>query len=231
MRSRKTAVSFPAARADGLLIEQIGSETVVYDTEAKQAHCLRGLASVLFTSADGKTSAEDLAAHAEKTLGEPVTYIQVQEAIAQLEACALLDTPLLIHDGMSRRDLVRRVGYAGAAATVVSPLITTLLTPATALAASSIASGCAGCGQNHDCASNHCCQDVAGKQCNQGCCVEHDNSCHACNCTSGTTGCECTVAASDLPNGCPCICGTPGCVNVPCCPSQNLLCCTPTPAC
>src|ERR671935_458869 len=98
MLSRKTAVSFPAARADGLLIEQIGSETVVYDTEAKQAHCLRGLASVLFTAADGKTSAEDLAAHAEKALGEPVTYIQVQEAIAQLEACALLDTPLLLHD-------------------------------------------------------------------------------------------------------------------------------------
>jgi hypothetical protein len=225
MRSRKTAISFPAARADDLLIEQLGSETVVYDVNAKEAHCLRGLASVVFANADGKTSAEDLAAVAGKALGEPVTYTQVQEAIAQLEACALLDTPLLVRDGINRRDLVKRAGYAGAAATVASPLITSILAPATAMAASAIASGCAGCGKNSDCVSNHCCQSVAGKQCNQGCCVNHDNSCHACGCDAQGNNCQCTVVASDIPGGCPCICGSPGCVNVPCCPSQNLLCC------
>jgi hypothetical protein len=118
----------------------------------------------------------------------------------------------------------------GAAATVASPLITTLITPATALAASSIATGCAGCGKNPDCVSNHCCQSVPGKQCRQGCCVDHDNSCHACNCDA-QNNCDCTVAAADIPGGCPCICGQPGCVNKPCCPTQNLLCCTPLPVC
>jgi hypothetical protein len=38
--------------------------------------------------------------------------------------------------------------------------------------------------------------------------------------------CQCTVLASTLTGGvCPCVCGTPGCVNVPCCPTQNLSCC------
>jgi hypothetical protein len=223
MRSRKTAITFPASRADGLLVERVGNETVVYDVEAKEAHCLKGLASVVFAEANGKTSAEDLAILAEKSLGEPVGFAQVQEAIDQLEACALLDTPLMIRDGLSRRDLVRKAGYAGAAATVASPLITSILTPATALAAdSSIPSGCSGCGKNSDCVSNHCCQGVPGKQCNQGCCVGHDNSCHFCGCVSGF--CNCTVTPSDIDQpACPCICGTPGC-SPPCCPPGKLCC-------
>jgi hypothetical protein len=230
MRSRKTAITFPAARADGLLIEHVGDETVVFDVDAKEAHCLKGLASVVFASADGKTSAEDLAAHAEKTLGTPVTYANLQEAISQLEACALLDTPLLVRDGLSRRDLVKKAGYVGAAATVASPLITSLIAPSSALAASSIATGCAGCGKNPDCVSNHCCQSNAGKDCSQGCCVGANNSCHFCNCVGNT--CQCTVTPAEAGiTVCPCICGTAGCVNVPCCPSVNLLCCTTTPAC
>ena len=230
MRSRKTAISFPAARADGLLIERVGSETVVYDVDAKEAHCLKGLASVVFASADGKTSAEDLAAAAEKALGEPVTYAQIQDAIAQLEECALLDTPLLVRDGLSRRELVQKAGYVGAAATVASPLITTLMTPASAFAASSIATGCSGCGKNKDCVSNHCCQDNAGKQCSQGCCVGANNSCHFCNCVSNVCDCTVTPADAGIPE-CPCICGTAGCVNKPCCPSLKLSCCTTVPAC
>jgi hypothetical protein len=223
MRSRKTAIAFPAARPDGLLIEQVGKETVVYDVEAKEAHCLKGLASVVFGHADGKTSAEDLAAIAEKELGEPITFANVQDAISQLEACALLDTPLLARDGLSRRQLVQKAGYIGAAATVASPLITSIMTPATALATnSSIPTGCAGCGQNKDCASNHCCQGVPGKQCNQGCCVGANNSCHFCGCVSGS--CNCTVTPSDIGTPCPCICGQPGC-SPPCCPSLALRCC------
>lgn len=230
MRSRKTAITFPAARADGLLVEKVGNDTVVYDVEAKEAHCLKGLASLVFAGADGKTSAEDLAAAAEKSLGEPVTYAQVQDAIAQLEGIALLDTPLLLKDGLSRREVVKKAGYAGAAATVLSPLITTLMTPTAAFAASSIATGCSGCGKNPDCVSNHCCQNNAGKQCSQGCCVGANNSCHFCNCSGNTCQCTVTPAEAGIDN-CPCICGTPGCVNVPCCPSLERLCCTTTPAC
>jgi hypothetical protein len=230
MRSRKTAISFPAPRADGLLVEQVGSETVVFDVETKEAHCLKGLASVVFALADGMTSAEDLATAAGEKLGAPVNYTQIQEAISQLEDCGLLDTPLLVRDGLSRRDLVKKAGYTGAALTAASPLITSILAPATALATNStIPLGCSGCGKNHDCQpppgdhDGHCCQSVAGKQCNQGCCVGHDNSCHVCNCVG--TNCNCTVTPTELgvPQ-CPCICGTPGCAP-PCCP-PNRLCCS-----
>jgi hypothetical protein len=230
MRSRKTAISFPVARTEGLLVETIGDEAVVYDLQSKEAHCLKALASVVFTHADGKTSKDDLAVLAEERLGGTVTPANIDEAVAQLDACALLQVPLVIHDGMSRRALVRKAGYAGATAAFAVPLITSIAAPTAAMAASSIATGCSGCGKNSDCVSNHCCQSNAGKQCSQGCCVGANNSCHFCNCTGST--CQCTVTPADagIPQ-CPCICGTPGCVGVPCCPSLNTLCCTTVPAC
>jgi hypothetical protein len=233
MRSRKTSITFPAARAEGLLVERVGDETVVYDVESKEAHCLKALASVVFEHADGKTSAEDIAAVAGQRLGEPVGFAEIQDAIAQLEDCALLDTPLRIRDGLSRRDLVRNVGYAGAAATVAGPLITSIISPSAAYAGlSKIAAGCSGCSANQDCApapdqsvhaAGHCCQGNSGKSCNQGCCVGANNSCHACNCTTATD-CHCTVVASDIGGTCPCICSDPNCTG-PCCPDLAHLCC------
>jgi hypothetical protein len=229
MRSRKIAISFPAARTDGLLVEGVGDETVIYDLQSKQAHCLKPLASFVFTHADGKTSADDLARLAGEGLGQSVGSAEIQEAIAQLEDCALLDTPLVVHDGLSRRELVRKAGYAGAGAAFAAPLISSIVAPTAAMAASGIATGCSGCTKNSDCISKHCCQSNAGKQCSQGCCVGSNNSCHFCSCVG--TNCQCTVtpAEAGIPQ-CPCICGQPGCTP-PCCPTINERCCTTTPAC
>jgi hypothetical protein len=226
MRSRKAAIKFPAARTDQLLVETIDDETVVYDLESKEAHCLKGLASFVFANADGRTSAQDLEQRAADALGAPVSAADVQDAIHQLDTCALLDTPLLVRDGLSRRDVVRKAGYVGAAA-VGGTLITSILAPTAAMAASNVVTGCIGCGKNHDCTSNHCCQDSKG--CNQGCCVEKDNSCHSCPTGCGALPnppCSCTVQLST----CPCICGTAGC-NGPCCPPATGTCCQTTPTC
>src|SRR5437879_1510583 len=106
-RSNKTLISFPVPRHEDLLVETIGDETAVYDLESKEAHCLKPLAAVVFTTADGRTSAGEIAARAGERLGEPVTESQVQEAILQLDATGLLDTPLKVHNGgFSRRQMI-----------------------------------------------------------------------------------------------------------------------------
>jgi hypothetical protein len=221
MRSRKTATTFPLARKEGLLVERIDDETVVFDLTTNQAHCLKPLASLVHEHADGETSVDVLAERATARFGRPIAPAEVLEAVELLEDNGILEGPLVIHNGgISRRDALKTAGAVAASATLLS----TILAPTAALAASGIASGCSGCGQNKDCVSNHCCQGVPGKQCNQGCCVGANNSCHFCGCVNGN--CNCTVTPSDLDQpSCPCICGTPGCVNVPCCP-QGQLCCT-----
>lgn len=222
MRSSKRAtVSRPVARSEGLHIESVGDETVVYDTESKEAHCLKPLAAAVFAYADGNHTAVEIAELAAVRLAAEIDESDVASAVDQLEQSGLLDAPLLVRDGVSRREMIRRVSWAGAIVAGSTPLITSIVAPTAAMAAAStIPTGCTGCGQNKDCASNHCCQSVSGKSCDQSCCVGMDNSCHI------SSGGVCTVVLST----CPCICGAPGC-NLPkgqCCPPPSTVCCTPT---
>lgn len=234
------AIKRPLARGDGLLVQVLDGETVVYDLESKQAHCLKALAAVVFARADGASSHAAIAELASYELGTPVSEAEVADAVTQLEHAGLLEVPLPVQhvggegDGVSRREAFRRVTVAGAAVAFATPLITSIAAPSVAMATSGIPSGCSGCGKNSDCVSNHCCQSVPGKQCNASCCVGANNSCHgascfcvgganngqACNtttCPGGSCVCaSCTVCATDI-GGCP---GT--------CPAGTVACCNPS---
>lgn len=109
----------PLARSEGLLIEDIDSEKVIYDTEHKQAHCLTPLAAVVFENCDGKTFVSDLARRASERLGETISEDHVNVALAQLEQRELLATSSV---RISRRDMIHKsaaIGAATAAATLI----------------------------------------------------------------------------------------------------------------
>ncbi|MCA1645963.1 MAG: PqqD family protein [Chloroflexi bacterium] len=221
MRSERAASSVPAARSGGLLIEHVEDETVVYDLKTKEAHCLKAIAAYVFRNADGHASIADIAARAENDLGASVSEHDVADAISQLEQIGLVVTPLIVRngndlaveddDGLSRRQMMRRIGIAGAVTVGASPLITSIVAPTAAMALSGLPTGCTGCGKNHDCLSGHCCQTVAGKSCNQSCCVGANNSCHI------TASNGCTVQIADT-----------GCATCPCaaCPTGSGPCCS-----
>src|SRR3954471_10546374 len=96
MRSRVTASAVPAARCDGLLIEPVGDETVIYDTRSKQAHCLKPLAAVVFDASDGQATVAEIARTAERRLGAAVSHADVADAVHQLERLGLLQTALVV---------------------------------------------------------------------------------------------------------------------------------------
>jgi hypothetical protein len=58
----------PTARTQGLLVEQLGDETVVYDTSNDHAHNLDAQASAIFAAADGTRTAAQIAARCNLTL-------------------------------------------------------------------------------------------------------------------------------------------------------------------
>src|SRR4051794_36138143 len=202
MRFNETARAVPAARSDGLLIEPIGDETVIYDTESKEAHCLRPLAAIVFGCCDGRATVGEIASAAHRRLGDPVSDSQVADAITQLERLGLLQTALVVRTGgglvatsgrgVSRREMLRRVGFAGAATAVGTSLVTSIVAP-NAFAASGIPAGCTGCAKNSDCLSGHCCQSTPGKSCNQTCCAGSRNSCHITGCRCSASGGACTI--------------------------------------
>ena len=193
--SSRTMISFPVVREEGLLVETVGDETVVYDLESKEAHCLKPLAAVVFTHADGRTSAEEIAELAAERLGEPITETQVRDAIAQLEASALLDTPLVVHsgNGLSRRQMLGKSAAAAAGTFAGASLITSVMAPVASATGTILPPG-ACCGPNGNCnggnprcSSNHCCQ--TGKDCNSCKCTDSDNDCSTTQCSSPAGSC------------------------------------------
>ena len=199
----------PAARSQDLLVERVGDETVVYDLESKDVHCLSPLAAKVFEACDGTTPLDEIAQALSLSTAE------VNDAVAQLDECELLDrpdSPLVLSDGGStRREAVQKVAFAGATAAFSAPLITSIVSPSAAMAASGNPTGCQ-CTMNSDCASNHCCMNAgSNEKCNDGCCAESNNG-SLCQCTvvSGMGQC----ATINLPD--PGACGSAGvCVPTP----------------
>jgi hypothetical protein len=198
---KQTAITRPVARAEGLLVESVGDETVVYDLDTKEAHCLKSLAAAVFMYADGNRTASDIAELAAYRMGTPVTEVEVNDAFAQLESRALLDAgPVVVRNGISRRDAIKRIGaVAGVAA--ATPLIATVSASAAPGASLIPTGGCCGNTRNNDtctggnplCVSGHCCQnlDATAKQCNPCKCVGDKNDCSTDQClaSNGTSGC------------------------------------------
>lgn len=152
----------PAARRAELVIQEVESETLIYDLESHKAHCLNHTAALVWKHCDGKHTAGQVARKVEAELGEKVSTEVIWLAVDQLEKRGLLEEPVGIGygaAGMSRRELTRRLGIA--AALVALPLITSINAPAAIQAVSGCGRGGAPCGG----ANPPCC---AGFNCNVG---------------------------------------------------------------
>jgi hypothetical protein len=151
----------PRARAEGLLVEQVNDEIVVFDTRTRKAHCLSPLAAVVFDHADGRTSLEGMAAVASERMDEDVSVESVERALEQLE-----DNDLLERDpGMTRRSMMGKSAAVGGAV-FAAPLITSVIAPTAASAASATCGGpppiptvlCCPCSTASDANKDECCK-------------------------------------------------------------------------
>jgi hypothetical protein len=122
-------IKLPVARDEGLLVEQVGDETVVFDADSKEAHCLSALAAVVFDSCDGRTTVDELVTIASERLGEPVDDERVLDALAQLEERDLMEPRAPSEMGHTRRTMIRKTAVAGGVV-AATPLITSILAPA-----------------------------------------------------------------------------------------------------
>jgi hypothetical protein len=150
-----------------LLVEHVGDETVVFDAESKEAHCLSALAAVVFAHCDGRTSVEEIASLASERLGEPVDAARIQDALAQLEERDLMEPRAPSKAGLSRRTMLQRTAVLGGAV-AASPLITSVIAPSSAAA---VTPGCGvfpttvlccPCGRTGVGNKQDCCQFASG---------------------------------------------------------------------
>ena len=154
----RTAQSAPRARTEQLVVKELGDETLVYDETNHEAHCLNKTAAFVWRHCDGRTSVQKITRLLTKEMNTPVSEQLVWFALSQLEKSQLLEKNFSrpSHVGqISRRELMRRLGVAAA---VALPLVTSIVAPTTAEAASGCASGGQPCGGANPpcCLGLHC---------------------------------------------------------------------------
>ena len=63
------AARLPLSRTDNLVIRELDDETLVYDMERDEAHCLNQTAALVWQQCDGKTTAAQAARILENQVG------------------------------------------------------------------------------------------------------------------------------------------------------------------
>lgn len=131
----------PRAQQSGVLTTDVGDELVVYDSREHQGHCLNRSAAVVWRHLDGETSMREMVAHLREELDPAADEDTVRLALVELDKARLLETPLETSDSVdvTRRGMLRRMGVAAAAATVLLPAISTVVAPPAYAQASGVA--------------------------------------------------------------------------------------------
>src|SRR5229473_7924976 len=161
MSLMKSTAALPRARKDGLVIKELVNETLVYDLDRDEAHCLNQTAALVWKRCDGKTTIAKMTSLLQEQLSTSVSADVVWLAIKQLQRFHLVESYVeeaVAMPSVSRRNLVLK--YAPAA--LVLPLIMSISAPTAAAASTNPACatppfpiGCA-CSNDSDCDSGNC---------------------------------------------------------------------------
>ena len=152
---RQEETLIPEARREGILVQELSGEVLVYDRERNKAHCLNSTAALVWEYCDGKTSVTGIARAIEGRINKPVDEDLIWLGVEQLSKSNLLsERPALpIHkSGLTRRELMKRIGVAAA---VALPVVTSIIAPTAAQAANCQPAG-AGCTSSAQCCSGVC---------------------------------------------------------------------------
>lgn len=146
----------PYAPLERFVIQDLPEETLVYDLESHQAHCLNRSAAVVWRRCDGKTSVEGLKRALRDETGAADAAV-VEAALADLSEAGLIENFAATGAAAdaSRRDAMKRLAFAGA---VAIPFVTTILAPRAVSAQSGAACIANGnpCSTDAECCSTCC---------------------------------------------------------------------------
>lgn len=159
----------PVARHEGLVIQEMPDEVLVFDLETNKAHCLNQTAAFVWKACDGKNSVTEITRLFGSQSGKPVAEDLIWLAIDQLSENNLLEEQIKADfKNQTRRDVIKKIGLA---AVIALPLVSSLVAPTAAWAVACTAST----------NGTPCTQGAGGVCCNGVCCQGAIDCTGACN--------------------------------------------------
>jgi hypothetical protein len=133
----------PQTRQEGLIIRELDSEILIYDSRNNKAHCLNQTAAMVWKHCDGRKTAAEISRSVSRELGSEIDERIVWFALKQFGRDHLLEEkliqpPAFISAGLNRREMVRALGLA---AVVAVPLVTSIVAPTPVQAATCLPAG------------------------------------------------------------------------------------------
>jgi hypothetical protein len=137
----------PHARSQGLVLERLDGEVLLYDQASHRAHGLDRDAARVWEACDGRRTPAQIAQYT--GLGEQVVAVTLD----RLDALDLLTAPA--GRSLSRRSALHTIARSAAGAAIAVPVISTILAPTAAQALSCLGTGSA-CSSSAQCCSGVC---------------------------------------------------------------------------
>jgi Coenzyme PQQ synthesis protein D (PqqD) len=153
-RRERNMAAYPTARGEGLIVERLPDEVVVYDEVRDRLHCLEPVAAEIWRACDGRRSLAEVARRTAARLHVELDAPLVSLTLQRLFRARLLEgPPVSPPPDLVRRDCLKRAALLGGLAVV------SLVAPTPAAAAS-----CRALGQpcTH---SSQCCPNNSGNRC------------------------------------------------------------------
>jgi coenzyme PQQ synthesis protein D (PqqD) len=116
----------PLARKDGLIVDSIGDELLVYDVASSRAHSLNAVAADVWRACDG-----------DRDLGQLAEFTGLDRSAVELALNNLQEVGLISRyepSGVSRRVVLRRLSLTAAGLAVGLPVIRSITAPTAAMA-------------------------------------------------------------------------------------------------
>ena len=153
----------PKAKTSEILVQELDKELLVYNLKTNQAFCLNETSAIIYQLCDGKNSIADISSSVAKKLKREVSDELIWLALDGLKKEHLLENSEQFEidfNGLNRRQIIRKVGLA---TLIALPIVSSVIAPSAAMAASGGLALLAVCSTNQDCASGFC------KDCLGGC--------------------------------------------------------------
>ena len=153
----------PISRKSNIVIQELKNEVLIYDLTINKAFCLNPTSTLIWQLCDGKLSIAEMSRVLSQKLNTPITEDLIWLALDQFKQDNLLEQSQLLKiefGGLSRREIIRKVGYASL---VMLPTIVGVTAPRAIQAASGLCQINADCNDNNLCTLDRC--DTQTGQC------------------------------------------------------------------